>query len=43
MFIQHLAGEAHTQARLDRKPRKNIQYKDVGTLCSAVLAILKDG
>lgn len=30
MFIQHLASEAHTQAKLDRKPRKNVQYKDVG-------------
>ncbi|OAA68841.1 Histone-fold protein [Cordyceps fumosorosea ARSEF 2679] len=29
MFIQHLANEAHTQAKLDKKPRKNIQYKDV--------------
>lgn len=34
MFIQHLAGEAHTQAKLDRKPRKNVQYKDVGKLSS---------
>lgn len=30
MFIQHLAEEAHTQAKLERKPRRNIQYKDVG-------------
>lgn len=30
MFIQHLTEEAHTQAKLERKPRRNIQYKDVG-------------
>ncbi|KFH43381.1 putative transcription factor-like protein [Hapsidospora chrysogenum ATCC 11550] len=29
MFIQHLADEAHTQAKVDTKPRRNIQYKDV--------------
>ncbi|CAH0059607.1 unnamed protein product [Clonostachys solani] len=29
MFIQHLADESHTQAKLERKPRRNIQYKDV--------------
>ncbi|KAJ4164930.1 hypothetical protein LMH87_006583 [Akanthomyces muscarius] len=34
MFIQHLAGEAHTQAKLDRKPRKNVQYKDVASAVS---------
>lgn len=31
MFIQHLADASHTQAKLERKPRRNIQYKDVGT------------
>lgn len=30
MFVQHLAEESHKQAKLDRKPRRNIQYKDVG-------------
>ncbi|ROT40629.1 histone-fold-containing protein [Sodiomyces alkalinus F11] len=29
MFIQHLASEAQNMAKLDRKPRKNIQYKDL--------------
>lgn len=29
MFIQHLAEESHTQAKVDTKPRRNIQYKDV--------------
>ncbi|QGI77760.1 hypothetical protein CEK26_004534 [Fusarium fujikuroi] len=31
MFVQHLAEESHTQAKLDRKPRRNIQYKDVAS------------
>lgn len=30
MFIQHLAEESQTEAKLERKPRRNIQYKDVG-------------
>ncbi|KAM3525938.1 hypothetical protein NHJ13051_003738 [Beauveria bassiana] len=34
MFIQHLATEAHTQAKLDRKPRKNVQYKDIASAVS---------
>ncbi|KAI9901583.1 hypothetical protein N3K66_003400 [Trichothecium roseum] len=34
MFIQHMAEEAHTQAKLDRKPRRNIQYKDVANTVS---------
>lgn len=29
MFIQHIAGEAHNMAKMDRKPRRNIQYKDL--------------
>ncbi|KAG6088108.1 hypothetical protein E4U31_001883 [Claviceps sp. LM219 group G6] len=29
MFVQHLAQEANTQTKLDRKPRRNIQYKDL--------------
>ncbi|KAL2754370.1 hypothetical protein ACRALDRAFT_2043370 [Sodiomyces alcalophilus JCM 7366] len=31
MFIQHLAGEAQNMAKLDRKPRKNVQYKDLAS------------
>ena len=31
MFIQHLSEASHTQAKLDRKPRRNIQYKDVAS------------
>jgi DNA polymerase epsilon subunit 4 len=30
MFVQYLAGEGHRIAKLDRKPRRNIQYKDLG-------------
>ncbi|KAL5601147.1 hypothetical protein BROUX41_005952 [Berkeleyomyces rouxiae] len=31
LFVQHLASEAHAATKLDRKPRRNIQYKDVAT------------
>ncbi|KDN69655.1 putative histone-like transcription factor and archaeal histone [Colletotrichum sublineola] len=30
MFIQHLAAESHNIAKAERKPRRNIQYKDLG-------------
>ncbi|KAK3352946.1 hypothetical protein B0T25DRAFT_455987 [Lasiosphaeria hispida] len=30
MFIQHLASEAQNMAKMERKPRRNIQYKDLG-------------
>lgn len=30
LFIQHLANEAQNAAKADRKPRRNIQYKDMG-------------
>jgi DNA polymerase epsilon subunit 4 len=29
MFIQHMTKEAHNNARVERKPRKNIQYQDL--------------
>ncbi|KAM7200073.1 Histone-fold-containing protein [Naviculisporaceae sp. PSN 640] len=29
MFIQHVAQEAQNMAKLERKPRRNIQYKDL--------------
>ncbi|KAB5532593.1 histone-fold-containing protein [Coniochaeta sp. 2T2.1] len=35
MFIQHFAQEAHNQAKIERKPRRNIQYKD---MANAVLS-----
>ncbi|GAB0138613.1 hypothetical protein EsDP_00006839 [Epichloe bromicola] len=34
MFVQHLAQEANDQAKLERKPRRNIQYKDVANAVS---------
>ncbi|KAK5657768.1 hypothetical protein OQA88_2841 [Cercophora sp. LCS_1] len=30
LFIQHLATEAQNMAKAERKPRRNIQYKDLG-------------
>lgn len=30
MFVQYLAGEAQNMTKLERKPRRNIQYKDLG-------------
>ncbi|KAH8750601.1 hypothetical protein F5883DRAFT_224295 [Diaporthe sp. PMI_573] len=35
MFIQYLAEQGHNMAKLDRKPRRNVQYKD---LSAAVIA-----
>lgn len=35
MFIQYLAEQGHNMAKLDRKPRRNVQYKD---LCKRRLA-----
>ncbi|KAK4134098.1 histone-fold-containing protein [Trichocladium antarcticum] len=29
MFVQHLATEAQNMTKLERKPRRNIQYKDL--------------
>ncbi|KAI1746929.1 histone-fold-containing protein [Xylaria castorea] len=34
MFIQHLAGEGLNMAKLERKPRRNIQYKDLANAVS---------
>lgn len=31
MFIQYLAEQGHNVVKSERKPRKNIQYKDLGT------------
>lgn len=30
MFIQYIASEGLNMAKLERKPRRNIQYKDIG-------------
>ncbi|PSN61632.1 histone-fold-containing protein, partial [Corynespora cassiicola Philippines] len=31
MFIQHLATTTHNVVKAERKPRRNIQYRDVST------------
>lgn len=31
MFIQYLAAEGHNMAKAERKPRRNVQYKDLCT------------
>ncbi|KAK8128082.1 hypothetical protein PG984_009190 [Apiospora sp. TS-2023a] len=31
MFVQHIAEEALKQAKTERKPRRNIQYKDIAS------------
>lgn len=30
MFIQYLAEQAHNVVKSERKPRKTVQYKDLG-------------
>jgi hypothetical protein len=30
LFVQYLTGEAQNMTKLERKPRRNIQYKDMG-------------
>ena len=30
MFVQYLAQEGQNMAKTDRKPRRNLQYKDLG-------------
>lgn len=44
MFIQYLAQEAQNMAKLERKPRRNIQYKDLanGVLHQDKLEFLED-
>lgn len=44
MFVQHLATEAQNMARTERKPRRNIQYKDVANAVAAsdALEFLED-
>jgi DNA polymerase epsilon subunit 4 len=34
LFIQYLAEQAHTVVKSERKPRKNIQYKDLASAIS---------
>jgi len=37
MFVQYLAQEGQNVAKADRKPRRNLQYKDLGTVFPAGL------
>jgi hypothetical protein len=30
MFLQHLVEQSHNVVKSERKPRRNIQYRDVG-------------
>ena len=32
MFIQYLSEQAHNVVRSEKKPRRNIQYRDLGML-----------
>lgn len=34
MFIQYLAEQGHNVVKSERKPRKTVQYKDLGELQS---------
>ena len=36
MFVQYLAQEGQNVAKTDRKPRRNLQYKDLGIFAFAV-------
>lgn len=33
MFIRYLAEQGHNVVKSERKPRKNIQYRDLGLSC----------
>lgn len=37
MFVRYLAEQAHNVVKSERKPRKNIQYKDLGMFHGLVL------
>ncbi|KAF0322206.1 histone-like transcription factor and archaeal histone [Colletotrichum asianum] len=39
MFIQYLANEGQNMAKMDRKPRRNVQYKDLGKLLLFLILI----
>ncbi len=34
MFIQYLTEQGQNVVRSERKPRKNIQYRDLGMICN---------
>ncbi|EFX02947.1 cbf nf-y family transcription factor [Grosmannia clavigera kw1407] len=44
LFVQYLASEAQNMVKLDRKPRRNVQYKDISNAASRIdrLEFLQD-
>jgi len=40
MFIQHLAERSHEMVRSEKRPRKNIQYQDVGAQSISLLIFI---
>jgi hypothetical protein len=36
MFVRYFAEKSHEQARAEAKPRRNVQYKDLGN-CGRLL------
>ncbi|KAI9874417.1 MAG: hypothetical protein M1830_009769 [Pleopsidium flavum] len=38
MFVRYLAEQAHNVVKSERKPRKNIQYKDLGMFLDCVVS-----
>ncbi|CAK7269177.1 hypothetical protein SEPCBS119000_003438 [Sporothrix epigloea] len=44
LFIQYLSSEAHNMVKLDRKPRRNVQYRDLANAVDRVdrLEFLQD-
>ena len=39
MFIRYLAEQAMNVSKLEKKPRRNIQYKDLGALVLVTLSV----
>lgn len=39
MFIQYLAEQGHNVVKSERKPRKTVQYKDLGWFCLLCLQL----
>ena len=40
MFLQHLVDQSYNVVKSERKPRRNIQYRDVGELKSSYFLCL---
>jgi len=39
MFLQHLVEQSHNVVKSERKPRRNIQYRDVGMYLLTYMAL----